>query len=323
MSRLPRRVLFYLAAGAVAVTLNFFLPRLMPGDPATTLVATYSGQLTAEDLQAIREAYGLVDAPLWQQFATYLSHLFRGELGVSLSQFPTPVTEVIGTGFGWSLLLGLVSVLLSFAIGSVIGAVAAWRRGSRFDSIAPPVALFAGSFPYFFMALLALYLFAVQWQLLPLGQAYGFDVEPGLNAAFAVDVLAHLVLPAGTVVLVSIGGWVLNMRNTMIGVLDEDYLLMAEAKGLSTPRVVGAYAARNAILPTFTLLGLSIGNVFAGQLLTEVVFSYPGLGYQLYQAVTTHDYPLMQALFLLITVSILVVNLLVDVAYVLLDPRVR
>ncbi|MFF0308532.1 ABC transporter permease [Streptosporangium sp. NPDC004379] len=320
---LLRRAAFYAVAGFVAVTLNFLLPRLMPGDPATTLFAGYADQLGPDDLASLKEAYGLSDAPLLAQYADYLHNLLGGDLGTSLSQFPTPVTDLIRDGLGWSLLLGTVSVLISFTAGTLLGSFAAWRRGSRFDTVVPPLTMFVGSFPYFFLALLVLYLFAVRWQVLPQGYAYGMDVAPGLTPEFLGSVATHLLLPATTVALVSVGAWVLSIRNTMIGVLDEDYLTMAEAKGLRTWRVMGHYAARNAILPTVTSLGLAVSHVFSGQLLTEVVFTYPGLGNQLYAAVTTHDYPLMQALFLMITISVLAVNFVVDALYAALDPRVR
>ncbi|MDR3035397.1 MAG: ABC transporter permease [Kitasatospora sp.] len=323
MAYLLRRALFYLLAAAAAVVLNFLLPRLMPGDPATAMFANFKDHLSPSDIDAMREAYGLSGGSLWSQFTEYLGHLLQGDLGTSLSQFPAPVTSVVGDGLGWSVLLGTTVVVIGFVVGAGLGTLSAWRQGSRFDSVVPPLTMLIGAFPYFFLALVAVYVLSVKWPLLPLGQAYGLDVDPGWNIWFAGSVAQHLVLPAGTVVLVSVGGWLLTMRNTMIGVLDEDYLTMAHAKGLGRRRVMGAYAARNAILPTVTTLGMAIGAVFSGQLLTEVVFSYPGVGHQLYQAVTTHDYPLMQALFLIITLALLLVNLLVDAVYVLLDPRVR
>jgi peptide/nickel transport system permease protein len=318
-----KRLGFYLLAAFVAVSVNFFIPRLAPGDPASTVVSTYSGTLTPEALTSLREAYGLSDAPMHEQYLTYLGNLLRGDFGLSLSQFPTPVTDVIAMGIGWSVLLGLTSVAASFVIGCTLGAIAAWRRGGLVDRVVPPVLLFLGSFPYFFLALLLFYLLAFRLGWFPMGRAYSTISPPGFTPAGIMDILRHLALPVFTVVLVSLGAWTLNMRNAMIGVLSEDYLTLAEAKGLAPRRVALAHAVRTALLPNVTMLGAAIGGVFSGQLLTEIVFSYPGLGFLLMQAVGSVDYPLMQALFLIITLSVLTANFLVDTLYAFLDPRVR
>jgi len=318
-----KRLAFYLLAAFVAITVNFFIPRLTPGDPASTIVATYSTSMNAESLQALKTAYGLTDDPLLQQYFTYLGNIFKGDFGRSLSQFPAPVLSVIGAGFGWSALLGLTAVFLSFIIGSGLGALAAWRRGGFFDRVTPPVLLFLGSFPYFFLALLLFYVFCFKLGWFPMGNAYSSVNPPPFTLAGIGDVLLHLIMPAFTIVLVSLGPWTLNMRNAMIGVLSEDYLTLAEAKGLSPRRVLFDHAVRTALLPNITALGAAIGGVFSGQLLTEIVFTYPGLGYALMRAVSAVDYPLMQALFLIITLSVLAANFLVDTVYVFLDPRVR
>ncbi|MFF0341570.1 ABC transporter permease [Kribbella sp. NPDC004875] len=322
MAFLIRRLGFYLLAAFVAVSVNFFLPRLAPGDPATTMFAQYGKNLTPAALDSLRQAYGLSDDPLIAQYVHYLASLLHGDLGVSLSQFPSPVTDVIATGLGWSVLLGVISVLLSFAIGCGIGAVAAWRRSGAVDRIAPPALIFVGSFPYFFLALLLLYLLGLKWSAFPLGHAYDDGLVPEWSWLFVSSVISHLTLPVTTIVLVSLGAWTLNMRNTMVAVLSEDYLALAEAKGLQPGRVL-RHAARNALLPNVTMLGVVLGGVLSGQILTEIVFSYPGLGYLLLQAVNTVDYPLMQALFLIITLAVLGANFAVDSLYVLLDPRVR
>lgn len=323
MLYIAKRLAFYLLAAFVAITVNFFLPRLTPGDPASTIVATYSTTLNADSLNALKAAYGLTDDPLFSQYVTYLSNILHGDFGRSLSNFPAPVTAIISAGFGWSILLGLTSVLLSFVLGSALGALAAWRRGGLFDKLAPPVLLFLGSFPYFFLALLLFYLFCFKLQWFPMGNAYSSVNPPPLNLNGIGDILFHLIVPAFTIVLVSLGPWTLNMRNVMIGVLSEDYLTLAEAKGLRPRRVLFSHAVRTALLPNVTALGAAIGGVFSGQLLTEIVFTYPGLGYSLMRAVSSVDYPLMQALFLIITLSVLVANFVVDTVYVLLDPRVR
>jgi peptide/nickel transport system permease protein len=244
-------------------------------------------------------------------------------LGTSFVYFPTPVTEVIGTGLRWTLLLGLTATILAFVIGCIIGVIGAWRRGGAIDSVLPPLLIFIGSFPYFWLATIALFVLGFQWDIFPLRHAYQAGLSPGWDLEFARSVLTHLILPAGTVLIVSIGGWVLGMRNAMISTLAEDYVVMAEAKGLSQRRVMFNYAARNALLPNITAFGMALGFVLSGALITEVVFAYPGLGYQLLNAVRGLDYPLMQGLFLMITLAVLAANLLVDLLYVRLDPRVR
>jgi peptide/nickel transport system permease protein len=201
--------------------------------------------------------------------------------------------------------------------------MAAWRRGGWLDSLLPPLMTFIGSFPYFFLAMTALFYLGFQFGWFPLRNAYSDSLTPGWNLTFVLDVLKHLVLPGLTVVLVSVGGWMLTMRNTMVATLAEDYITMAEAKGLPENSIMYHYAARNALLPNITAFGMALGYVLGGQLLTEVVFAYPGLGYMLLQAVRTQDYPLMQGLFLMITMAVLGANLIVDLLYVRLDPRVR
>jgi peptide/nickel transport system permease protein len=323
MEYILRRIGFYALAAWASLTLNFLLPRLMPGDPGDALAAQLQGRVPPETLAAMEEAYGLSDDPLWQQYFSYLGNVFRGELGVSISAFPAPVSEVIGTAFGWTLLLGGTSVLIGFVIGTVLGIIAAWRRGSWADSFLPPFLQFIGSFPYFWLAMLALFFLGLEWDWFPLRHAYSDSLSPSFSWEFFSSVLYHLVLPAGTIVLVSLGGWVLSMRNSMISTLSEDYVTMAEAKGLPQRRVMFSYAARNAMLPNLTQFGMALGFVIGGSLITEIVFAYPGLGYQLITAVRRLDYPLMQGIFLMITLAVLAANLMVDLLYVRMDPRVR
>ena len=317
------RLGFYLLAAWAALTLNFFLPRLMPGDPATALFARFRGQLRPEAMQALREAFGLTQEPLLAQYFTYLGHVLRGDFGVSVAYFPSPVSSIIGTGLVWTMFLAGSAVIVSFAVGTLLGVAAAWWRGGWMDTILPPALALLGAFPYFWLAMVALYAFGFQLGWFPLGHAYGDDVTPGWNAAFFADVLRHAALPIGTVVLATLGGWMLSMRNTMVAVLGSDYVNLARAKGLSPSRVVLRYAARNALLPSVTGFGMALGFVLGGSLLTEIIFSYPGQGYLLVQAVQSQDYPLMQGIFLVITLAVLGANWLVDIAYLWLDPRTR
>lgn len=323
MEYVLRRLGFYALAAWASLTFNFVLPRLMPGDPGDALAAQLQGRVPPETLAAMEEAYGLSDDPIWQQYFAYLGNVFRGEFGVSTSSFPAPVLQVIQTALGWTLLVGGTAVIIAFLAGTFLGMVAAWRRGSWADSFLPPFLQLIGSFPYFWLAMLALFFLGFQWGQFPLRHAYSDTLSPSFSLEFFSSVLYHLILPAGTIVLVSLGGWVLSMRNAMITTLSEDYVTMAEAKGLSQRRVMFSYAARNAMLPNLTQFGMALGFVIGGSLITEIVFAYPGLGYQLITAVQRLDYPLMQGIFLMITFAVLAANLIVDLLYVRLDPRVR
>ena len=318
-----RRLGFYLIAFWVSITLNFLLPRFMPGDPVSRMFARSAGQMQPEQIESLRKLLGVDSRPIWEQYADYLYNIVTGNMGVSITRFPTPVTEVIASQIGWTLLLGGTALVIAAVVGNLLGILAAWRRGGAIDSALPPLLVFIGSFPYFWLAMGALYLFGVILGWSPLRHAFSDGLEPAFSWEFISDAGAHLVLPALTIVLVSIGGWMLGMRNTMIATNAEDYITMAEAKGLKPGRIMFRYAARNAMLPSVTSFGMSLGFVVGGALLTEVVFAYPGVGYQLLNAVQGLDYPLMQGLFLTITAAVLLANFLVDILYVRLDPRVR
>lgn len=320
---LLRRLGFYAVAAWAALTLNFVLPRMMPGDPATALFGRFKGELTPEAMDALRATFGLTDEPLWRQYLGYLGHVAQGDLGVSLAYFPTPTTEVIGAGMGWTIALAGVAVVVAFVLGTGLGAMAAWRRGGPLDTIGPPITALLSSFPYFWLAMLSVYVLAFRLDWFPVRHAYGLNVVPGWSLEFVASVASHAILPALTMVVASTGGWMLAMRNVSVGTLGEDYVGYALARGLSSRRILVHYVARNAILPNLTGFGMALGFVVSGALLTEVVFSYPGTGYLLLQAVRSQDYPLMQGLFLAITLAVLGANWLADVATVVLDPRTR
>lgn len=318
-----KRLGFYMLAAAAAIVLNFALPRLMPGDPASTMFARFQGKMQPEAMEALKEAFGFAEGPLLQQFFSYLTHQLSGDLGTSIAFYPSPVADVIGTGLAWTVALTGVAVIISFIIGTSLGAIAAWRRGGWLDSVLPPVLSFIGAFPYFWLSMFALYLFGFSLDWVPLRHAYSDDLTPEFSWLFISDVLWHAFLPALTLVIATLGGWMLSMRNTMISVLGEDYIRMAKAKGLSSNRVLIWYAARNALMPNITGFGMALGFVLSGSLLMEIVFSYPGLGYLLVVAVRNQDYPLMQGLFLAITLAVLLANWLVDLVYLWLEPRSR
>jgi peptide/nickel transport system permease protein len=323
MKYLMRQVSLYLLAAWASLTLNFILPRTMPGDPVTALIARMHGRINAQQIEAIKAAYGFSNGPILEQYFQYLSHALRGDFGISISAYPAPVSTIIATSLFWTILLGVVTLVISFILGTILGVIIAWRRSGFLDSVLPGLTGFIGSFPYFWLAMVTLFFLGFKLGWFPMSHAYSDYLSPGLSWGYIASIAYHMVLPAGTIILVSVGGWMIGMRSTMISVLNEDYIIMAEAKGLPERVVMYQYAMRNAILPNITQFGMSIGFIVAGQLLTEMVFSYPGLGFYLVRSVTTKDYPLMQALFLMITLAVLFANFLVDILYVRLDPRVR
>jgi peptide/nickel transport system permease protein len=306
----------------VAVTLNFFLPRFMPGDPARALLDKMEG-IPPEQLDSIRAAFGLDNQdPLYVQYFNYLGNTLRGNLGVSFSRFPMPVSQVLGVAVPWTLgLMGLCTII-SFALGTLIGIAAAWRRETNLASFTVGLFSFIRSFPYFWLGLVFIYFFAFKLRAFPLGGAYDVEAARG-SWAWWLSVLRYGTLPALTICVSSIGAWMLTMRNNMINILAEDYVTVAMAKGLPLRRIKTLYAAKNAILPSVTGFAMSLGFVVGGGLVTEMVFSYPGIGFMLYQAVNAKDYPLMQAIFLFIAVAVLLANFIADIAIMFLDPRVR
>lgn len=323
MRFIATRLGLYAVATWAVVSLNFLIPRLMPGDPASTLFARFKGRLKPEAMEALKESLGLTDAPLWEQYFSYWAQLLSGDFGISIMYHPKPVVEVMSIGYAWTLGLGGMATVVSFILGSGLGALAAWRQGSRFDALVPTSVAFLGAFPYFWLAMVLLYIFGLELEWFPLGMAHGPYTEPGWNYPFIYDVISHGFLPCLTVVIASLSGWLFVMRNTMIGIMGAEYVCLAHAKGLSRARILFAYAVRNALLPSLTTAGMVLGFVVSGLILTEMVFSYPGLGTYLLKAVLSRDLPLMQGLFLVITLSVLFANLLVDAMYVVLDPRTR
>ena len=322
MRFLIRRGSFYLITAWAAITMNFLIPRLMPGNPAQILMARFQGRLSPAALKSLTILFGLSHSGLWSQYVTYWRNLASGNLGVSFTYFPTSVSSVIGSALPWTAMLIGLSTVISFLLGTFLGIVVAWRRGTWLDSLLP-VTTFFSAIPYFWLALIALLFLAVDVHWFPLSGAYSQSAAVGLNGPFLASAAYHAALPAITIVLSSIAGWLLGMRNMMVATLAEDYITMAEAKGLTRSRIMYVYAARNAVLPTIANFALSLGFVVSGAILVEIVFSYPGIGYVLFQAVSNEDYPLMQGVFLVITLAVLVANLLADLAYVLLDPRTR
>lgn len=324
MRHLLRRIGFYLVALWASVTLNFLIPRLVPGNPAESLMARLHGRASPQSLRALEIAFGITHDPVLSQYLQYLNNLLHGNLGISITYFPTPVAAVIAQEIPWTLMLVGVSLVISFVLGTLLGVLVAWRRNSTLDALFSPLFTFFSAVPYFWLALIVLYILGYLLNWFPINGGYDTTTTvPELSPDFIWSAIQHGILPAFTIVISSIAGWLLGMRNAMITTLSEDYVLMAEAKGLSQRRIMFTYAARNAILPNITSFALSLGFVVSGALLTEIVFSYPGIGYALYQAVENLDYALLQGLFLIIAIAVLGANFLADLIYVALDPRVR
>jgi len=319
-----RRAGFFLLTLWAAVTLNFFLPRMMPGNPAVAMMAKFRGRISGQELTALETIFGVNSGQsLPAQYVHYLGDIARGDFGTSLFFFPSPVSQVVRTAIFWTLGLVGVTTILAFVLGTGVGILAAWRRGGLLDSVAPPALVITSAIPYFWVGMMFILLFGLKLQWLPWSGGSNLTDTPGLTGAYIVDVLEHAVLPGLALLITTIGTWTLTMRNNMVSTLAEDYVRMARAKGLPSSRIMLDYAARNAILPNLTGFAMSLGFVVGGAILIEYVFNYPGVGYMLLQAVQNEDYPLMQALFLLITVAVLVAILLADIATAIFDPRTR
>jgi peptide/nickel transport system permease protein len=317
-----RRLAFYVLTAWAAITVNFFIPHLMPGDPVQNLIARAQGKFSPQAVDALRLQLGLTgDQSLWTLYLHYWGQLFHGDLGISFNFYPATVGAVLTAALPWTLALVGVATIVSFVVGTLIGIVVAWRRGSWADGVLP-VATFFQAVPYFFLALMVLIVLGSNLGWFPISGGSDASIDPGLNWAFLSSAIYHGFLPMITIVISSVAGWILGMRNMMVTTMDEDYVLVAQAKGLPTRRVIG-YAARNAILPNVSSFSLSLSFVVSGALLTEIVFSYPGIGFQLLQAVQAEDFPLLQGIFLVITFAVLAANLLADVVYAVLDPRTR
>ena len=327
MRHLLRRILFYLAAIWASATMNFFIPRLAPGDPVQAILGKLqkSGVAISPDtVRSLETSLGLhATDPLWLQYVKYLNDLLHGDFGRSFTNYPAPVTEVIGQGIMWTIGLGTVAVVIGFIVGCLIGLLTAWKRGTVVDSVLSPAITFLYAIPPFWLALLVVYYFGFTLGWFPFADGYNTYLDVGLTWDFISSVLYHGFLPALTLVLSSLAGWMLVMRNSMVGVLSDDYVLLGRAKGLKQSRILFMYAARNAILPNIANFALALGFVVSGQVLTEIVFDYPGIGFALYQGVLNRDYPLIQAAFLIIALGVLGANFLADLLYTVLDPRVR
>jgi peptide/nickel transport system permease protein len=321
-----RRLAFYVFALWVALTINFLLPRLMPGDPIGGILQHLSpSQISANPgiIKAYQTLLGGGNQSIWQDYLTYLHRIIHFDFGISTSNYPAPVSEVVGRTLPYSIFLVGVAFLLAFIVGTLIGMVAAWRRGGLIDNAAVPVFLALGAFPAFFTGLLGLYFFGLKLHWFPIQHAYDTSLTPGFNWAFLSSAFRHAQLPILVILLAFAGGWVLNMRAVMINTIGEDYVTMAEAKGLRYRRVMTRYAGRNAILPPLNGFAPLFASAVGGLVFVEYIFSYPGAGYTLQEAVLGNDYALAQALLVVLSVCVIFANLIMDLINLVLDPRLR
>ncbi|MGI9146760.1 MAG: ABC transporter permease [Chloroflexota bacterium] len=321
-----RRIGMFFLVVFVAASFNFLIPRLAPGNPIGAITSRMaSASAGIENGQAMFEAYrkrfGL-DDPMYVQYGKYMWNTVRFDFGQSLSAYPADVSDIIRPAVGWSMGLIGVSVLITFALGVTIGALLAWKGTPRIVRALLPITMIGGVLPYYLLAMLLLYVFAFTTKILPMSGAYDSGVASELSWGYIATMARHAVLPALSIILTSVGGFALTMRGLMVNTIGEDYMLLADAKGLPKWRILWWYSVRNAIPPQVTHLAIALGYVVSGAILVEIVFSYPGLGYQLYQSIVNSDYTVIQAITLILAVSVGLCVLIIDLIYPRLDPRV-
>jgi len=326
LSYFLRRIGMFFLVVFVAATFNFFIPRLAPGNPIGAITSRMANASTGiengkEMFDAYRQRFGL-DQPIYVQYAKYMWNTVRFDFGQSLSAYPADVMDIIRPAVGWSMGLIGVSVLLTFAVGVTVGALLAWKGTPEMVRAILPITMIGGVLPYYLLAMLLLYVFAFTSHVLPMSGAFDSGIPSELSWPYIATLLRHAVLPALSIILTSIGGFALTMRGLMVNTIGEDYMLLADAKGLPKWRILWWYAVRNAIPPQVTHLAIALGYVVSGAILVEIVFSYPGLGYQLWQSIVNSDYTVIQAITLVLAVSVGLCVLIIDLIYPRLDPRV-
>ncbi len=321
-----RRVGVFLLVIWAAATINFAIPRLSPADPVkeallkvTSMGASVSGMDVLTQNFAAR--FGL-DQPVWKQYLNYLTDLAQGNFGYSISYFPASVREMILVALPWTIVLIGLATLFSFIIGTVLGAFMAWSHVPGTVRVLGPPLLTMSAIPYYLLGLILIYLFAFLTKTFPLGGGYSVGLAPDWSPPFLIDALKHSILPALSIVLADLGGWALGMRGMMVTVQGEDYMTLAEAKGLNPGRVFLRYGVRNAILPQITSLALAMGRVVSGAILVEIVFSYPGVGNLLYEAIRRFDYFVIYGVAFMVIVAIGLATLILDLLLPVLDPRI-
>ncbi|MED4779385.1 ABC transporter permease [Brevibacillus choshinensis] len=320
MSRfLTRKVTQYVFVIFIMLTLNFLLPRLMPGSPLAYLAGEDVGLMSASEKEAILESHGL-NKSLWEQYALYLKNIVTGDFGYSYQQ-KMPINEIIQERLPWTLLLTGLNLIISTVLGVLFGTISAWKRGSNRDISLLTGFMFLSAMPSFWLGMILVSIFSSQLGLFPIyGAETAWSNLKGLDRV--LDIGHHLVLPLTTLVLISVTNVYMTMRYSMLNVLGEDYIMMARAKGVKEKMIKYRHAMRNALLPVATVFMLSLGFMFGGATVIETVFAYPGIGRLMFEAVLSRDYPVIQASFLIITLSVVIANFLADALYPILDPKV-
>jgi peptide/nickel transport system permease protein len=311
-----------------AGTLNFFIPRIAPKNPIAEKLTQLAGTSGVDPTkihemsEAFSEKFGL-NRPLWEQYLSYLRDVFTLDFGQSITQYPARVSDLIGAAAPWTLGLMLTTTLISFVLGTVLGAAAAWRRDSRILQVLSPLMMVFSAIPFYLIGLVLIYFLGAKAGLFPLSGGYGIVSIPEWSWDFALEVLYHSALPGLSIVIASIGTWAIGMRGMMVTVQGEDYMTFAEAKGLKPGRLFYRYGMRNAILPQVTTLALFFGQIVTGAVLVEIVFSYPGLGSLLLDSIKLFDFPTIYGIVFILTLTVALSMLIVDLLYPIIDPRVR
>jgi peptide/nickel transport system permease protein len=322
-----RRLGMFLFTIWLGATLIFIIPRLAPGDPVAAMISRMTAQSgyvenAAQIIERWRTRFGL-DDPWYIQYGRYLRNMLTFDMGYSLASFPSRVDEMIASALPWTVGLLTVAVILSFVIGNTIGAILGWRRTPEWIKQLLPVSMIFTSIPYFMLGILLIYTLVFGLRLFPTPSGgFNSSLPRGFNWPFIMSVIHYGTLPALSVVLASMGFWALGMRGMMITNEGEDYMILADAKGLRPRRVFWLYGVRNSVLPQVTALALSMGGIVGGATLVEYIFAYPGVGYLLYQGIVTNDYTLMQGIVFLLIVCTATAVLILDLLYPLIDPRI-
>lgn len=325
---IAQRVSMVLAVVWAAGTLNFFIPRIAPKNPIAEKLTQMAGTSgvdpakIAEMAQAFNARFGL-DRPLFDQYLTYLGNMMRLDFGQSITKYPARVGDLIAAAMPWTLGLMVTTTLIAFAIGTLLGAAAGWKRDSRLLQIISPLIMVFSAIPFYLLGLVLIYFLAARAGWFPISGGYGIVSIPEWSWEFAGEVLHHAVLPALSIIIASIGTWAIGMRGMMVGVQGEDYMTFAEARGLKPSRLFFRYGMRNAILPQATALALHFGQIVTGAVLVEIVFSYPGLGSLLLDSIKLFDFPTIYGIVFILTLTVALSMLIVDLLYPLLDPRIR
>lgn len=315
-----KRLIFMVVTLLIVITLNFSIPRIMPGDPTTHLMV--DARLPPEVRSALVKRFSM-DKGVWEQYVSYINNLLRGDLGISFSHYPRHVTTVLMERLPWTLILIGTSTVLSTLLGLFLGVISAWKHGEKVDIGIQTTGLALWSMPIYWLGMILLYFLGFQFGLFPLGGATSPRLSYPGGFEHAKDVLWHMVLPVATMTLGGFASNTLIMRGSMLEVIKEDYVTTAEAKGLGERTVIWNHVARNAMLPMVTVIALNLAGIVGGAVFTETVFSFPGVGRLIYDAVMAHDYPLLQGSFLIISITVLLANFFADIVYAYMDPRIK